>query len=48
MADPNQNRPVRLETDEARGGATPGVARYVLAASMVLIIVVFLAIYFLH
>lgn len=48
MADPNQNRPVHLDTDEARGASTPGVARYVLAASMALIIIVFLAVYFLH
>ena len=48
MADPNQDRPIHVETDEARAGSTPGVTRYVLAASLVLVIVAFLAVYFLH
>ena len=47
MADPNQE-PIHLDTDEARGGATPGVMRYVLGASLVLIIVAFVAVYLLR
>ena len=43
MADPN-DRP-HLNATEARGAATPGVTRYVLAASMVLIIVAFFLVY---
>ncbi|WP_375287927.1 hypothetical protein [Sphingomonas sp.] len=39
MADPN-NR-VHLETDEARAGATPRMTRYILAISLVLVVVVF-------
>lgn len=42
MADDN-NR-VHLETDEARAGSTPGMTRYILAASLVLIVVAFAAI----
>ena len=38
MAD---DEPVRITTDRARGGATPGVTRYVLGISMVLLIAVF-------
>jgi hypothetical protein len=45
MADSNSNRPVHLETTEARAGSTPGMTRYILAASLVLIIVAFLAIW---
>ena len=48
MADPNDERPIHIDVDDARGGETPGVTRYVLGASLVLVIVVFLAIYFLH
>lgn len=33
-----------LSTDEARAGATPGMTRYILAASLILIIVIFAAI----
>ena len=40
----NDNEQVELTTDEARGGATPGMTRYILGASMVLIVVIFLAI----
>jgi hypothetical protein len=48
MADPNNKRPVHLDTDEARGASTSGVARYVLGASLVLVIVVFVAIYYIY
>ena len=48
MADPNKERPIHLDTNEARGGSTPGVTRYVLGASLVLVIVVFIAIYYIH
>lgn len=37
---PNGGR-THLDTDEARAGSTPGMTRYILAASMILIIVVF-------
>jgi hypothetical protein len=43
MADPNDR--VKLETDEARAGATPGMTRYILGFSLVLIIVAFVAVY---
>ena len=46
MADPNDQPRVHLDTDQARAGATPGMTRYILAASLILVIVVFLAIYF--
>jgi len=39
MADPNE--PVHVTTTEARAGATPGVARYVLGISLVLVIAIF-------
>ncbi|MCU6455778.1 hypothetical protein LPN01_16990 [Sphingomonas sp. A2-49] len=39
MADPNET--VHVTTTEARAGATPGVMRYVLGISMVLIIAIF-------
>ena len=39
MADPNEQ--VRVTTNEARGGSTPGITRYVLGISLVLIIVIF-------
>ena len=39
MADPNEQ--VELNTTEARAGATPGMTRYILGISLVLIIVVF-------
>ncbi|WP_375272952.1 hypothetical protein [Sphingomonas sp.] len=41
MADDKQR--VHIDTDQARGASTPGVGRYVLGASLVLIIVVFAA-----
>ncbi len=39
MADPNE--PVHVTATEARAGATPGVARYVLGISLVLVIAIF-------
>lgn len=39
MADENEK--VRVSGEEARGGETPGVTRYVLGISLVLVIVVF-------
>jgi len=41
MADNDQR--VHVETDQARAGSTPGVGRYVLGASLLLIIVIFAA-----
>lgn len=35
---------VELTTDEARGGETPGVTRYVLAISLTLVVLLFAAI----
>ena len=42
MTDPKEQ--VELTTNEARGGSTPHVTRYVLGISLVLIIVVMAAI----
>jgi len=39
MADPNET--VHVTTTEARAGATPGMTRYILAVSLVLIIAIF-------
>ena len=39
MADDKE--PIHINTDRARGGSTPGVTRYVLGVSLVLIIVLF-------
>ncbi|MEH3157578.1 MAG: hypothetical protein PGN08_00880 [Sphingomonas taxi] len=39
MADPNET--VHVSTTEARAGSTPGVTRYVLGISLVLIVVIF-------
>ena len=39
MADPDDR--IELNTDEARAGATPGMTRYILGFSLVLIIVIF-------
>ncbi|MHA6722341.1 hypothetical protein [Sphingomonas sp. RS2018] len=36
-----------VDTDRARAGSTPGVTRYVLGISLVLVVVVFALIYFL-
>ena len=43
MADPNDQS--HLNATEARGGATPGVVRYVLIASLVLVILGFIGAY---
>ena len=43
MADPNEQ--IHLNTTEARGGSTPGMTRYILGASLLLIVVAFLAVY---
>ena len=43
MADSND--PSHLNATEARGAATPGIVRYVLAASLALVIVAFIAVY---
>ena len=40
--------PTTLQTERARAGATPGVTRYVLAASMVLVILGFILAYYLN
>jgi len=39
MADPNE--PIHIDTDDARAGATPHMTRYILAISLVLVIVIF-------
>ena len=40
----NENGPTELSTDAARAGSTPGVTRYVLAVSLILVIAIFAAI----
>jgi hypothetical protein len=40
----NDDDRVHVTTDEARAGSTPGMTRYILGASLVLIIVIFAAI----
>ncbi len=42
MADENER--IHLDTEDARAGATPGMTRYILGISLVLIIVIFAAI----
>ena len=39
MTDPNEK--IRVSGEEARAGATPGMTRYILAISLVLVIVIF-------
>jgi hypothetical protein len=39
MTDPNEK--IHVSGTEARGGSTPGVARYVLAISLLLVIAIF-------
>ncbi|KQM48251.1 regulator [Sphingomonas sp. Leaf230] len=39
MADPNE--PIHIDTEDARAGATPHMTRYILAISLVLVIVIF-------
>lgn len=38
-----EDKPVEVTTEEARAGSTPHIARYVLGASLALVIVAFLA-----
>jgi hypothetical protein len=45
MPDPNDR--VELNADRARAGATPGMTRYILAASLLLIVVAFVLVYLL-
>ena len=40
----NDNEQIERSTDQARAGATPGMTRYILGASLVLIVVIFAAI----
>lgn len=37
----NDEQPIHLDTEEARAGATPHMTRYILAISLVLVIVIF-------
>ena len=37
----NDDNRVHLDTDEARAGSTPGMTRYILGASLILVIVIF-------
>ena len=39
MTDPNEK--IHVSGEEARAGATPGMTRYILAISLVLVIVIF-------
>ena len=43
MAD--NDKPVHVNPDQARAGATPGMTRYILGASLILIIVAFYLVY---
>ncbi|MHA6720902.1 hypothetical protein ACX40Y_15825 [Sphingomonas sp. RS6] len=36
-----QEKPAHISTDRARAGTTPGVTRYVLAVSLLLVVVIF-------
>ena len=45
MAEPREDTQ-HINTDRARGGATPGMTRYVLGISLVLVIVLFAVILF--
>lgn len=42
MADDNER--IHLEASEARAGSTPGMTRYILAGSLLLVIAIFAAI----
>ena len=42
MADNDEQ--IHVSTEEARAGSTPGMTRYILAASLILVIVIFAAI----
>ena len=46
MADPNEQ--IHINTTEARGGATPGMVRYILAAGLVLVILGFIIAYWVN
>lgn len=46
MADPDEQ--IHINTTEARGGATPGMVRYILIAGLVLVILGFIAAYLLN
>ena len=48
MTDQDPDRPIHIDQDDARAGSAPGVTRYVLAASLILVIVAFVAIYYIH
>ena len=37
----NDEQPIHLDTEDARAGATPHMTRYILAISLVLVIVIF-------
>jgi len=39
----NDDKPTHISTEDARGGATPGMTRYILGFSLVLVIVIFAA-----
>lgn len=43
MAD--QNKSVRIDTDDARGASTPGILRYMLAASLLLAVIAMSAVW---
>ena len=43
-----QDGHTHIETDEARGGSTPGVVRYVLGISLAAVIIVFAIIYLIY
>ena len=45
MADPNEQ--IHVNATEARGGATPGMTRYILGTSLALVIVAFFLIWLL-
>jgi hypothetical protein len=46
MSDPDET--VHVSGQDARSGATPHMTRYILGASLVLVVVAFLAIWWLH
>lgn len=43
MADPNE--PIHVNSTESRAAATPGVVRYILIASLVLVVLGFIGAY---
>jgi hypothetical protein len=40
-----QDKPVHIDKDRARAGSTPGMTRYILGASLVLVIIGFVLAY---